>query len=42
MAKSGTANFYNGEIDSSVRFQSAHMSRTPASAGNQAKWTFST
>ena len=34
--------FYNEEIDSSVRFQSAHMSRTPGTAGNQAKWTFST
>ena len=44
MAKSGTANFYNGVATQSLRFDdgsSAFLSRTPAGASNQKTWTFS-
>ena len=33
--------FYPVTIDQSLRFQSAHLARTPSSASNQKTWTFS-
>ena len=44
MAKSGTANFYNGVATQSLRFNdddSAYLSRTPSSASNRRTFTFS-
>ena len=44
MAKSGTANFYNGVATQSLRFDdgsSAYLVRTPAGASNQKTWTWS-
>jgi hypothetical protein len=41
-AKSADAGgFYPKEIGQSLRFNSAYLSRTPASAGNRKTWTFS-
>ena len=36
-----SAPFYDETIDQSLRFQSAHLERTPSSASNQKTWTFS-